>query len=134
MHTFYFYLEPLAIVNLIFLTVRLENFMTSCRDKLYHHTLRNKIKFNFLIILFGKIPSSISRPSSGTESEIERMNEKIWLVTIHSWTDKIKSSSSLWQEFCEWSGQQQWCNHKWCEWQNWQQSLVQMWMLCSNGS
>ena len=73
------------------------NFITSCRDKLYHHTTSNKIKFNFLIILFGKMPSSKPLPSSGTESEIERMTdfEKFLLVTIHSWTNKIKSSSFL---------------------------------------
>ena len=53
----------------------LENLMTSCRDKLYHHTISNKIKFNFLIILFGKMSSSKSLPSSDTESEIERMTD-----------------------------------------------------------
>ena len=48
----------------IFRTVRLENSMTSCRDKLYHHTTSNKIKFNFLIIWFGKMSSNKSLPSS----------------------------------------------------------------------
>ena len=56
-------------MNLILRTVRLENFMTSCRDKLYHHAISNKIKFNFLIILFGKMSSSKSLPSSSTETE-----------------------------------------------------------------
>ena len=62
-------------MNLIFRTVRLENFMTSCRDKLYHHAISNKIKFNFLIILFAKMSSSKSLPSSGTDSEIEKMTD-----------------------------------------------------------
>ena len=73
--TFYLYLRLPAIMNLVFCTVRLENFMTSCKDKLYHHTVSNKMKFNFLIIFFGKMSSSISLPSSGTESEIERMTD-----------------------------------------------------------
>ena len=47
--------------------------MTSCRDKLYHHTISNKIKFNFLIILFAKTSSSKSLPSSGTKSELEKI-------------------------------------------------------------
>ena len=34
-----------------------------------HHTMSNKIKFNFLIILFGKMSSSKSLPSSSTETE-----------------------------------------------------------------
>ena len=38
-----------SIMNPIFCTVKLENFMMSCRDKLYHRTISNKIKFNFLI-------------------------------------------------------------------------------------
>ena len=42
-HTFCLYLRLSAIMNLIFRTVRLENFMTSCRDKLYHHHASNKI-------------------------------------------------------------------------------------------
>ena len=62
-------------MNLIFHTVGLENFITSCRDKLYHHTISNKIKFNFVINLLGKMSSSKSLPSSGTESEIERMTD-----------------------------------------------------------
>ena len=72
--------------------MRLQDFMTSCRDKLYHHTISSKIKFNFLIILFGKMSSSKSLPLSGTESEIERMTDFFRLVTLLSWTDKIKSS------------------------------------------
>ena len=60
-------------MNLIFCTVRLEDFTMLCRDKLYLHTLSNKIKFNFLIILFAKTSSSKSLPSPGTESQIERM-------------------------------------------------------------
>ena len=64
-----------AIMNLIFRSVRLENFMTSCRDKLYHHTISNKIIFNFLFILFAKMSSSKSLPLSGTESEIEKMTD-----------------------------------------------------------
>ena len=51
-YTFPLYLRLPAIMNLIFCTVRLEKFVTSCRDRLYHHTVSNKIKFNFLIILF----------------------------------------------------------------------------------
>ena len=74
-NTFCLYFRLQAIMNLIFRTVRSENLMTSCRDKLYHHTISNKIKFNFLIILFGKMSSSKSLPSSGTESEIERMTD-----------------------------------------------------------
>ena len=61
------------MMNLIFYTVRLENFMMSCKDKHYHDTISNKIKFNFLNILFRKMASSKSMPSSGTESEIKRM-------------------------------------------------------------
>ena len=65
-------------MNLIFCTVRLENFMEPCRDKHYHHTISStpsqlKIKINLLIILFHKMSSRKSLPSSGTESEIERM-------------------------------------------------------------
>ena len=71
MHFTYLWLP--AIMNQIFRNVRLEKFMTSCRDNLYHHTISNKIKFNFLIIWFGKMPSIKSMSSSGTESEIERM-------------------------------------------------------------
>ena len=57
--------------------MRLENFMTSCRDKLHHHTINNKIKFNFLVILFVKMFSSNSLPLSGTESEIEKLMKKM---------------------------------------------------------
>ena len=74
-HTICLYLRLQAILNLIFRTVRLENLMTSCRDKLYHQTISNKIKFNFLIILFAKISSRKSLPSSGTESEIEKITD-----------------------------------------------------------
>ena len=42
-HTFWLHLRLPAIINLIFCTVRLENFMTSCRDKLYHHHASIKI-------------------------------------------------------------------------------------------
>ena len=62
------------LLRTYFMDAPLENFMI-CRDKLYHHTISNKIKFNFLIILFGKMSSSKSLPSSGTESEIERMTD-----------------------------------------------------------
>ena len=74
-HTFCLYLRLPAIMNLIFRTVRSENFIASCRDKLYHHTISNKTKFNFLIILFAKISSSKSLPSSGTESEIKKITD-----------------------------------------------------------
>ena len=74
-HIFCLYLRLPAIMNLISRTVRLENFMTSCRDKLYHHTISNKIKFNFLIILFAKMSSSKSLPSPGTESGIEKITD-----------------------------------------------------------
>ena len=47
------------IMNLIFYTLRLENLVASCRDKLYR---RNKIKLIFLIILFDKIFFSESLP------------------------------------------------------------------------
>ena len=33
-----------------FLYCEIRNFMMPCRDKLYHHTISNKIKFTFLII------------------------------------------------------------------------------------
>ena len=51
--------------------------MTSGRDKLYHHAISDKIKFNFLnkIILFDKMSFSKYLPLSDTESEIERMND-----------------------------------------------------------
>ena len=74
-HTFCLYLRLPAIMDLIFCTVRLENLMTSCSDKLYHRTISNKIKFNFLIILFAKMSSSKSLPSPGTESEIVKMTD-----------------------------------------------------------
>ena len=107
-HTFCVYLWLPSIMNLISCTVRLENFMTSCRDKLYHLAISNKIKFSFLIILFGKnLHQQICLHLALTQ---------IRLVTINCLTDKIKSSSCLWQQFCEWSGQQQWCSQKWCEW------------------
>ena len=104
-----------SIMNPIFCTVRLENFMMSCRDNLYHRTISNKIKFNFLIILFGKISSRKSLLSSGTGSEIERMTSinSAGNHTLLNWQNQ--KSSCLWQEFCEWSDQQQWCN-QWCEW------------------
>ena len=38
-HTFCLYLRLPAIMDLIFPTVRLENFMTPCSDKLYHHAV-----------------------------------------------------------------------------------------------
>ena len=63
-------------MNLIFRTVRLENLMTSCRDKLYNHAINNKIKFNFLTISFAKMSSSKSLPLSGTESKIEKMTDR----------------------------------------------------------
>ena len=59
-------------MNLIFRNVRSENLMAS-RDKLYHYTISNKIKFNFLIILFSKMSFRESLSSFGIESEIERM-------------------------------------------------------------
>ena len=90
-HTLCLHLQLPAIMNLIFRTVRLEIFMTSCRDKLYHHTISNRIKFNFLIIVFGKTSSSKSLPLSGIEAEIERMNNlEKFSLTIHSWNDKSK--------------------------------------------
>ena len=64
-----------AIMNLILRTVRLENFMTPCRDKLYHHAVSNRIKFNVLIIVFDKMTYRKSLPSSSTESEIERITD-----------------------------------------------------------
>ena len=82
--TFYLYLQLLAIINLMIPTLRLKNFMTSCRDKLYHHTISNRIKFNFLIILFDKMFSSKSLPSSGTESKIERMTDFKNLTCKHT--------------------------------------------------
>ena len=87
---FSLYVRLLAIMNIIFCTVRSENFMMSCRDKLYHHTTSNKIKFNFLIILFDKMSSNKSLPLKDRKND--RLWE-IWLVTIHSWTDKIKHFS-----------------------------------------
>ena len=33
---------------------------------------------------------------------------------------KKRKFQFLWQEFYEWSGQQQWCSYKWCEWWDWQ--------------
>ena len=74
-HTFCLYLRLPAIMNLIFHTVRLENLMMSCRDKLYHRTISDKVKFNFLIILFVKMSSSKSLPSSGTESAVEKITD-----------------------------------------------------------
>ena len=62
-------------MNLIFRTVRLENYMTSCNDKLYYHTISNKFKFSFLIIFFGKMSPSKFVPLWGTESEIKRMTD-----------------------------------------------------------
>ena len=50
-HTFFQYLRLSTIMNLVFCNARLGSFMTSCRDKLYHHTIKTKI----LIILFGKM-------------------------------------------------------------------------------
>ena len=73
--TFCLYFRLPAIMNLIFRTVRSENLMTSCRDKLYHHTISNKIKSNFLIILFNKMSSRKSLSSFGNESGIERMTD-----------------------------------------------------------
>ena len=75
-HIFCLYLWLSTIMNLIFHNVRLGNFMTSCKNKLYHRTVSNRIKLIFLIILFGKISSSESLPSSGTESEF-----KEWLIS-----------------------------------------------------
>ena len=46
-------------------------------------------------MLFGKMFSSKYLPPCGTESEIERMTD---FETMHSSTDKIKSSSCLWQQ------------------------------------
>ena len=102
-HAFCQYLGLSTIMNLIFRTVRLENFMKSCRDKLYYRTISNKIKFIFMIILFGKMSSSESLPSSGTESKIGRMNdfEKFGLQLYSHGPKKIKGSSFLCQEFCE---------------------------------
>ena len=72
---FCLYLQLPAIRDLIFSTLRLTNFMTSCKDKLYHHIISNKIKFNFLIILFAKMSSRKSLPLSNNESEIEKMTD-----------------------------------------------------------
>ena len=112
-------------MNLIFRTVRLENFMEPCRDKHYHHTKSStpsqfKIKVNLLIILFHKMSSTKSLPLSGTESEIERMinfkkfgeqpyslesakstlrekcpNTKFFLVRILPHSDWIRRNSNL---------------------------------------
>ena len=73
--TFCQYLRVPAIMNLIFCIVKWENFMRSCREKFYHQALGNRIRFNFLIILFDKMSFSKSLRSSGTESEIERMTD-----------------------------------------------------------
>ena len=99
--TFYLYLQLLAIMNLMIPTLRLKNFMTSCRDKLYHHTISNRIKFNFLIILFDKMFSSknLCLRLALSQKLKEWLTSKIRLVNMHSWTNKIKSSSCLWQQF-----------------------------------
>ena len=73
--TFCLYFRLLTIMNLIFHMAILENFMMSRRDKLYHHTISNKIKFNFLIILFGKISFRKSLPLLGSALDIERMTD-----------------------------------------------------------
>ena len=79
-----------VIMNLIFRTVWLENLMTSCREKLYHHTISNKIKSNFLIILFGKMSSSKSLPSSSTESKIERMTDRLVTILLNQQKKKFQ--------------------------------------------
>ena len=110
-HILCLYLQLPAIMNLILCTLRLENFMTSCRDKLYHHTVSNRIKFNFLIIFFGKTSSSKSLPFSGIESEIE--NSACNRTLLNRQNQKFHW---LWQQYCDWSDQQQWCSHESCEW------------------
>ena len=85
-------------MNLIFRTVRLENFMTSCKDKLYHYAISNKLKFNFLIIVLQQISAFVWH---WVRNRKNNWLQKIRLVTIHSWTDKIKSSSCLWQELSD---------------------------------
>ena len=59
-HTLCLYLRLPAIMNLIFRTVRFEKFMTSCRDKLYHHTVSNKIKLNFHHLIQQNVLQQIS--------------------------------------------------------------------------
>ena len=41
---------------------------------------------------------------------------KSWPATVLFWTEKIKGSSCLWQEFYEWSRQLQWYSDKWRWW------------------
>ena len=58
----------------------IRNFMTSFRDKLYHHIIGNKIKFNFLIIWFGKMSSSKNLCLHVAQSQ----KSKEWLTSKNS--------------------------------------------------
>ena len=65
-------------MNIIFRTVKLQNLMTSCRDKFvsrFNTVLQAISSSPSLIILFGKMSSSESLSSSGTESETARMTD-----------------------------------------------------------
>ena len=57
-HTFYLYLGLPAIMNLIFRTIRLENFMTSCRAKPYQHAISIKSSSIFWSSHMTKFPSA----------------------------------------------------------------------------
>ena len=72
-HPFCLDSEIPSIMNLIFCIMKFHE--VEIRDKLYHQTISNEINFIFLIISFGKMSSSKSLPSSGTESKMERMSD-----------------------------------------------------------
>ena len=65
-------------MNLIFRTVRLQNFITSVGIGFFLALTRYYKQYHqvhFLVILFGKMSSSESFSSSGAGSETERMTE-----------------------------------------------------------
>ena len=78
-HTFCLYLRLPAIMNLIFRTVRLGNFMTSCSDKLYHHAISIISSSIFWSFHLAKCPPAILCPCLARSQK-----SKEWLTSKSS--------------------------------------------------
>ena len=105
-----------AILNLVFHTVRLENFIMPCTDKLYHHAISIKSSSIFGSQLAKCPPVNLCLCLARHQKSNEWPTSKNSTCnhTLLYRKKPSKNSSYLWQEPCEWSSQQQWCGHKWC--------------------
>ena len=85
------YLPLPTIMNLIYRTMRLGNFMTSCSDKLCHHALSIKSSSIFWSSRLAKCPpANLCFVWHVVRNRKNDLRQKIRLVTIHFEPKKIK--------------------------------------------